>query len=153
MPLLFWTLTLLGCGYAAAVGGKDGLWASLSLICASLLTLPAERLGSLWASTEIAVMGVDLGLFLSLYGLTLRTKRFFPIWMAGFQLISVATHISTLIAPTFTPRIYRAMESVWAIPITVVMVLGIAMDRSRLDPPSRRPTVPGSGGASSRVRN
>ncbi len=72
---------------------------------------------------------VDLGLLLGLYALALRSRRFFPIWMAGFHLIAVTTHLSTVLEPEITPRLYRAMESLWAIPITLAMVFGIALDR------------------------
>lgn len=154
VPLLFWTLTLIGCGYAVAVGGKDGLWASLSIVSASILTIPAERLGSLWASTELAVMIVDAGLFLSLYALALRSDRFFPIWIAGFQLIAVASHIGTMIAPAFAPKIYKALESVWAIPITLSMVIGIAADRAVERPERILPSRTGaSRSAAMRVRS
>lgn len=126
---LFWALTLLACGFVAVSGGRDGRWAVLLIICASLLTIPATRLGQQWARTEHLILAVDLALLVGLYALALRTRRHFPMWMAGFQLIAVTTHLSTFIAPAFTPAIYRAMESLWAVPITLSMVLGVALDR------------------------
>jgi hypothetical protein len=49
--------------------------------------------------------------------------------MTGFHLIAVTTHLSTLLAPEFTPRIYRGMETLWAVPITLSMMIGIMLDR------------------------
>lgn len=126
---LFWMLTLGGCGYAAAAGGRDGRWASILIISASLLTIPATRLGAHWARSEHGILAVDLALLLGLYALALSSRRYFPIWMAGFHLIAVTTHLSALVAPDFTPRIYRAMASLWAVPMTISMVVGIALDR------------------------
>lgn len=125
---LFWALALLGCGYAAAAGGRDGRWAAILVICASLLSIPAAHLGMRWARTEVGVMGVDLLLLVALWDLALRSRRFFPLWMAGFQLVAVATHLATLIAPDFTPRVYRGVESLWAIPVIVSMALGAWLD-------------------------
>lgn len=126
---LFWALTLLGCAYAAVEGKDEGRWASALILCASALTIPATRLGARWMTTEWSLLAVDGGLLLGLYGLVIGGRRFFPIWMAGFQLVAVSTHLATLIAPRFTPNVYRAVESLWAIPITLSMILGVALDR------------------------
>lgn len=127
--ILFWSLTLLACGYAVAAGGRDGRWAVFLLLSASLLTIPAARLGRHWAGTEFGVFGVDLALLVGLYVLALRSLRFFPVWMTGLHLIAVTTHLSTILVPDIAPRLYKAMESLWAVPITLSMVFGIAMDR------------------------
>lgn len=129
VALLFWLLTLLGCGYAAAWGGKDGRWAVFLILSATLLTIPAMILGRQWQNTEYGILLVDAALLASLYALSLHSRRYFPIWMTGFHLVAVTTHVSTLLAPEFTPRIYRALESVWAIPMTLSMIVGIALDR------------------------
>jgi hypothetical protein len=126
---LFWVLTLLGCGFAAAFGGRDGRWAVFLIIAATLLTIPAMLLGKAWRQTEVGILMVDLLLLASLYALCLRSDRYFPVWMTGFHLVAVTTHVSTLLAPEFTPRVYRALESVWAIPMTLSMIVGIALDR------------------------
>jgi drug/metabolite transporter superfamily protein YnfA len=129
--ILFWAMTLASCGYAAAAGGEDGRWAALLILSASLLSIPAILLGRSWMRTEVAVLAVDVLLLAGLYWLSLRSRRFFPIWMTGFHLVAVTTHISTLLAPEFTPRIYRAMGTLWAVPMAVSMVLGIVLDRRR----------------------
>lgn len=127
--LLFWLLTLVGCGYAAAFGGRDGKWATALIVAASLLTIPATRLGNAWGQTEFLILAVDTALLVGLFALAQVSHRHFPIWMAGFQLIAVVTHISTAIAPGFTPHIYRALESLWAVPMTLAMMWGIHRDR------------------------
>ena len=142
VAVLFWLLTLLGCGFAATYGGKDGRWAVFLIISATLLTIPAMLFGRQWHSTEFAIFLVDLLLLANLYGLCLRSERYFPIWMTGFHLVAVTTHLSTLIAPEFTPRIYRALGSVWAIPMTLSMIVGIALDRAASRRAGRREQAP-----------
>lgn len=127
--ILFWLLTIVGCGYAAVLGGRDGRWAALLIIGASVLTIPATRLGESWGQTEYLILAVDLALLCGLYLLTLQSQRYFPLWMTGFHLIAVSTHVGTLVAPGYAPEIYRALGSVWAIPMTMCMMWGIHLDR------------------------
>lgn len=126
--VLFWTLTATGCAYAAAAGGRDGRWAAIMIVAASVLSVPAILLGRGWTGTDHGVLAVDVLLLVGLYGLSLRSRRFFSLWMCGFQLVAVTTHLATMLVPDFTPGIYRAVESIWAIPITLAMIAGIALD-------------------------
>jgi len=132
IPLLFWILTLAACAFAAAIGGNDGRAAAFMILAASVLTIPATLMGNAWHRPEVAILAVDMLLLVMLYGLTLSSKRFFPIWMTGLHLIAVVTHLSALIAPDFTPRIYRALAGLWAIPMTLSMVFGILLDQRAL---------------------
>ena len=141
--ILFWLLTLVGCGYAASLGGRDGRWAASLIIAASLLTVPATLLGASWVRTEFSILMVDLSLLFGLYALALKSKRYFPVWMTGFHLIAVVTHMSTLIAPGFAPEIYRGLQSLWAVPVTLAMMWGIHLDRrgqALVHSPSKIPT-------------
>lgn len=126
---IFWSLLALACGYAVVTGGRDARWAVLLIVAATLLTIPALLLGPGWHRTDYGILAVDAGLLVGLYVLSLRSRRFFPLWMAGFQLVAVTSHLATLIAPHFTPPIYRALETIWSIPVIVSMVVGIAADR------------------------
>ncbi|QAY79047.1 hypothetical protein [Sphingosinicella sp. BN140058] len=136
--LLFWLLAGLSCGYAIVFGGKDGRWAAFLIIAAALMTIPAARVGRAWGSTEMAIFAVDSVLLFGFYGLMLASRRFWPIWITGFHLIAVATHFSTMLAPAFTPAIYRALESMWAIPIQLTLLLGVELDRRA----AKRPLSP-----------
>ena len=129
IPILFWLLTLAGCAYAAAAGGRDGRWASILIISASVLTVPVTLLGRSWQRPEMGVLAIDFLLLLSLYLLALSSKRYFPIWMTGFHLIAVVTHLGAAVAPEFTPEVYRGLAGLWAIPVTLSMVLGILLDQ------------------------
>jgi hypothetical protein len=127
--ILFWLLALLSCVYAAVAGGRDGRWAAFMIMLASALTVPAAHLDHSWGHIELARMAVDSALLGGLYGLMLQSRRYWPIWMTGFHLIAVVTHLSVLLAPHYTPAIYRGMQSVWALPVLLSMVIGIALDR------------------------
>lgn len=129
IPILYWLLTLLCCGYAFAYGGKDGRWAAYLIVAATLLTVPAMLYGHSWRHTELAILFVDAVLLVGLYGLMVGSRRYWPVWLTGFHLVAVASHISTMMAPTFTPEIYRALAGIWAIPLLLSLLLGVALDR------------------------
>lgn len=138
--LLFWLLMFTCCFYAAAAGGRDGKWATAIIILASILTVPATFLAQ-WGRTQTPVMVVDMSVLAAMYILTLKSRAYWPIWMTAFQLVSVTTHFATLVSPSFTPLIYQGMESMWAIPGLLSMVIGISLDRGQMQPdpePERR---------------
>jgi hypothetical protein len=49
--------------------------------------------------------------------------------VAAFQLNSVVAHLATLADPAFSAIVYQGYEGLWAIPLLLVMVLGIHRDR------------------------
>lgn len=148
--MLFWLLALLCCAQAIRFGGRDGRWAAFLILAASALTVPASRLDHAWGETELARLTVDLLLLAGLYALMLASRRYWPIWMAGFHLVAVVTHLSTLITPSFTPAIYRAMGAFWAIPVLISLLIGVELDRRALAR-SRIP-APSPGGSSADER-
>ncbi len=127
--ILFWLLAILCCGHAILFGGRDGRWAAGLIVAAALLTAPATLLGEAWGRTELMILAVDTAFLVSLYILMLASPRFWPIWMTGFHLVAVVTHLATLLVPAFTPAIYRALGSMWAIPVLLSLLIGVELDR------------------------
>lgn len=82
-----------------------------------------------WADTNEELLAVDLGHFLALYVLAVRSKKYWPIWSAGFQLLAVLTSVATLIDPSVLPKMYRGLEAFWAVPMLITMALGVGLDR------------------------
>lgn len=86
-------------------------------------------MGSSYAETELIIFAIDLLLLCGLYALMISSRRYWPIWMTGFHLIAVVTHLSSLLAPSFAPLIYWAMGSFWAIPMPLALLVGVELDR------------------------
>lgn len=135
IAILFWSLSLSTCAYAFLLGGWEGRWTTLTIICASLATWAANHwlrtyaFDLFWANTNLAVLAIDLLAFASMYVVAARSGRWWPIWVAAFQLNSVVAHFATVIDPAFSALVYQGYEGLWAIPGQFVMILGIYRDR------------------------
>lgn len=126
--MTFWILTLASCSYAWWRGGPDGRLAAAMIVAASVLSYPAGEIGAHYHRTEDAILAVDIALLVGLYALSLRSRRFFILWMTGFHLVAVVSHFSTLLLPDVAANIYRALSSFWALPIALVMFFGVRAD-------------------------
>jgi len=135
IAILFWSLCLSACAYALMLGGWEGRWTTITIILASLATLIANHwlrtywFDLFWVDTNIAVLAIDLMTFAAMYVIAARSGRWWPIWVAAFQLNSVVAHLATVISPAFTALVYQGYEGLWAIPGQLVMVFGIYRDR------------------------
>ena len=126
---IFWTMTLLCCGYAAVFGSEEGRWTALMMLLAVVLTGIAEASTRSWNTTNFAVMLVDVLLCCGLGIRAFRSASLWPMWMTSAQLLAVLTHIASMLAGVFDQKIYAALAAVWAIPCLTCMVAGITLDR------------------------
>jgi hypothetical protein len=128
--ILFWTMVAASCGYALVFGGWEGRVTTGTIILASIATAFANKgLDLHWHSTNVGVFIVDIATLVAMYLVAARSRRWWPLWVAAFQLNSVAAHVATVISPHFSNLVYQGMESLWAMPGQAVMVLGIFRDR------------------------
>lgn len=126
---LFTILLFASCAYAFLAGGKEGRWVSLLIISAALLSIPASHLDYGWARAQLPVLAIDVLLLIGLAIVAVRSRRYWPLWMTGFHLVSVSTHAARLAEPDLPPLIYFALQSFWSPPGLLVMVGGIVLDR------------------------
>jgi hypothetical protein len=137
IAILFWSMSLSACVYALLLGGWEGRWTTLIIILASLATLLANHLMRsywshlFWVDTNLAVLAIDLVTFLAMYVIAAKSMRWWPIWVAAFQLNSVVAHVATTVDPAFSAIVYQGYEGMWAIPGQLVMIFGIYRDRLR----------------------
>lgn len=142
----FWIFAGLCWAYALWFGGGDARVAFALFLLAMIGSAIAEvvidpgGLATTWTGFNAPLFLADLIYFVGLYLLALKSKRYWPIWSAGFQLLCVLVHLGPLLDPVLNPKFYRALESMWIVPMLLTMVLGIARDRralptrKRLDP-------------------
>jgi hypothetical protein len=128
IALLFRLLVVLSCGTAATLGGKDGRWIALSYIVAVVATHFAAPPGTSWDTAQTLVFAVDFALLAALFMIALNSDRYWPIWIAGFHLLTVASHVAAMVAQDFHYRIYFLMASVWSLPKLLVLLIGVLLD-------------------------
>lgn len=135
MFYLFWILTVACWVYALRCGGLTARWGFVLFVLGVVATMFAQGLADrqglepIWTGVNLPLFLVDFLYLVGLYVLALKSDRYWPIWSAGFQLVSVLTHLGPLIDPETRPTLYRGLESVWVLPILLTMIIGIAKDR------------------------
>lgn len=126
--LMFISLALLCCAITAVNGGKDGRWAAFMTIATVLAGRAAGAVDLALATSPAFKLLLDGALLAGYAALMLASRRFWPIWITGFQLNGVLAHVATWLVPHYTPVIYRGLESFWGIPIVLTMALGATLD-------------------------
>lgn len=123
--LIYLATLLIICGYALWRGERPERFAALIMITGSLASIPAAALiKATWVSPELGILGVDLivlGLFVAL---SLWSDRFWPMWITGFQLTSVAIHLATMAELTIVPKAYAMAQAFWAYPMLCALLIG-----------------------------
>jgi len=136
--ILFWIFAMVCCGYTLMFGDRDGRIAAGMIIAAVMLSWAAQSRQDTWTAINLPVMAADLLLWIGQIALMLRSRRYWPIWMAAAQSLTVASHLATLVTSGFAQKSYAGLATVWAIPCLLCMVCGVALDRrtlSRSDQP------------------
>lgn len=126
--VLVWSLLALCSAYAAVMGGTVGKIGAALNVGATVATLLASQAGP-WSETHYPVLIVDLLLMFALYALALKSQVYWPIWAAGFHMITITGHAATVIMPDFKSSLYYTFNGMWAIFVQMAMVWGITMDR------------------------
>lgn len=80
--------------------------------------------GELWA--------IDALLLIGLYIIALRSTRFWPLWIAGFQLLGVAGHVLRAMDTSMLPHGYQTIVNGVAWPMLAIMATGTVRHRVRL---------------------
>jgi len=139
-PIVFWPLLLITTGYALVRGGIYER--AVAVICvaatlASIMLHPAQGryVGVAWG--ELAIDSFVLGSFLAV---ALLSDRFWPLWVAGFQLTSSLGHLFKILEPGLLPHAYAGAVRFWSYPILVILFIGSWRSyRRRLEQLTRKP--------------
>lgn len=135
MALLIWMLLALCSIYVAIAGGTTGRIGAALTIAATVATWFAQYAG-LWSQTHLPVMLIDMVLMAAFYALALKSNVYWPIWAAGFHLITITGHAATFIVPDFRSSLYYYFNGMWALFVQMAMVLGITFDRNSMPQPN-----------------
>jgi hypothetical protein len=106
-------------------GGRPEIFGMLLVTIGSILsTLLVSDLGLRFRGTESWMFAADVMMLIAFVTLALLTNRFWPMWVASFQAITVLTHLAETALPNAVPRGYSLLQGFWVYPMFVAILLG-----------------------------
>jgi hypothetical protein len=135
--ILFFALTLLSCTYALWRGGRDEKICAWIMIAATLVTrftVPIEYFR--FYAIEPGPFVIDAAMMAALTMLALRSNRFWPLWMAGFQGYSIVAHVARILTPTVGPKMYAIGQGLMCYPMMLLLVIAVVRHPAARETPS-----------------
>lgn len=124
-PKLFFLLLVLVAVYAFWRGSRDERFvASVCVVGALASAFLLRPMGTRWQSVEIGILIVDVGVFAGFLFVALRSRRFWPLWVAGLQLTTTMGHLLKGLSPDLLPQAYGAALQFWSYPILLILAVG-----------------------------
>ncbi len=125
--LLFVSAMLAVCSLAVLRGGQDERLAAIALSAAALMTPMLASHG--FAGPEMGIVLVDVALFLALGMIAMRSRSFWPLWAAGFQLCGLAGHLAAAKSPQMLPAAYAETLAIWSYAVMASLAIGSVVER------------------------
>lgn len=125
---LLYDIVLLGsCSFAIWRGGTDERVGAAIMLVGSAFTVASMLSPSFdWSGSRSGMVIVDLAVLAALLILSLRTDRFWPLWMTAFHLIGVTSHLAMLVETSNALPAYAMLQGFWAYPMLAALVIGTA---------------------------
>lgn len=111
LPAYVWPATVMtACALAVWRGGPNERLAAGGMLACWALSMVAYQRG---LDTEWGILAIDVvGLALFVW-IALRSRRFWPLFVAGFQLLAVATHLAQGLDAGVSGWAYITAEIIW----------------------------------------
>jgi hypothetical protein len=123
--IVFWLLLLVSCGYALWRGRKYERIAALVFVTATILSILGHSpLHGRYAEIEATDLIVDTAVLFAVVAIALASDRFWPLWVAGLQLVDSMAHVMKAIDTDLLPTVYGAAERFWSYPILLILFIG-----------------------------
>ncbi|HEX7783143.1 MAG TPA: hypothetical protein VF509_10085 [Sphingobium sp.] len=129
VPIAFSIAVIASCAYVMLFGGRTGRWGGAILLATWPISWAVAPLNHAYGRGLPDLFFVDLIILIGLVTIALASTRRWPIWVAAFQLNTVAAHLAILLSPAVLLQAYYAMITVWGVPMLAAMVIGTRMDR------------------------
>lgn len=123
--LIFWTILLVTCGYALWRGRKYERLAAVVFLLATIASvLSRQALQVRYETLDIGEVIVDSGVLVAVVAIALFSDRFWPLWVAGLQLVNSMAHILKAVTSDLPPWAYAVAERFWSYPILIILFIG-----------------------------
>ena len=102
-------------------GGRWERWAAYTALLASVFTsvlVPHPK----WTDIETQIFVIDVLALMSFWYIALKTHRFWPYWITGWQLIAIFGHVQKLMFSEILERPYALLSMYISYPILLVII-------------------------------
>ncbi len=106
-------------------GRQDERLAAATCVAGTLLTVAvSEEVARRFGSFNIAAFVIDLVILLVFLGIALRSTRFWPMWVAGLQLVTTSVHLIRLLNDGLMSFVFGTALAMWSYPILLLIGIG-----------------------------
>jgi hypothetical protein len=123
--VIYWAILLLICAYAFWRGQQEERVAAAACLLATIVTvwvIPPVALR--YSTLDPGQLAIDAAMLATFMAIALRSKRFWPLWVAGLQLTMSTSHLMKAIDANLLPRVYAAAAVLWSYPILLIIFVG-----------------------------
>jgi hypothetical protein len=111
------------CVLSLAYGRSDERLAAFGMAASYAATVLFRD--SHWAGLQWGAFGADLIYLGLLVVIALRSKRFWPLFAAGFQLLEILLHLGRTLDPKLNSWTYATAEVIWTYFVEYAILFGI----------------------------
>jgi hypothetical protein len=129
---IYYGVLLLTVAVAVRRGGPLEKWAAFTALLASVCTTIMSPTPQ-WTDIEINIFVIDLVALASFWFIALRTQRFWPYWITGWQLIAIFGHLQKLMFSEILARPYALLSMYISYPILLVILYASGSARRKGD--------------------
>lgn len=111
-------------------GGQLERWAAYTALLASVFTsvlVPYPK----WTNIETNIFVIDVLALMSFWFIALKTHRFWPYWITGWQLIAIFGHVQKLMFSEILERPYALLSMYISYPILFVIIYASSSAKRR----------------------
>jgi hypothetical protein len=110
-------------------GARSERWGAVTALAGSLAsTLTA--LNANWSGLIVQLLVVDLLVLASFWWLAIRSRRYWPYWVTGWQLVAVLVHLQRALFDDILPAPYALMTMYLAYP-TLLLIFSASLQSRR----------------------
>lgn len=122
-PWVGLAITVIVCGGAFWKGGREEQITAGGLLLSWLATLVLRD--HRWLGTQWGAFGADTCLFFLLAAIALRSRRYWPLAAAAFQLLCVVTHVARIVDPGVRAWAYATGQVIWTQLVFFALGVGV----------------------------
>jgi hypothetical protein len=130
---IFFSVLALSCFVAWARGGAPERIGALLLATAAIVsTVIVGNRETMFSGIEWGLFATDTILLLALVVLALSVDRYWPMWLASLQMVSVWMHPAFGFSETKMAFAYAIASIFWSYPMQIVLVVGTIRHQKRI---------------------